>query len=221
MWSVRTWTCGVLSSVGCSSAGQRVSGVQRAGEEAAEWPGSCDVSAPPAGAAERCAPDEPGAPRLQDPRAAGGLTIQCGEFLFQGFWKVHWTKSVTFYSRLSLMFCKLLLVNFSSSKKKKKKNLQFKRISERSWYTMWYFFPRLEKCTFSAFLQIVTWKLQRNKCSLNVRVVCWRFAERDFPHNDLTQRQARACPELFDWVLFRNMEISSVKNVLKLLLYVQ
>lgn len=56
---------------GCSSARQGAPAVQRPGEEAAEWSGSCDRSSPASGAAEHGAQGEAQPTHRQDPPAAG------------------------------------------------------------------------------------------------------------------------------------------------------
>lgn len=56
---------------GCSSARQGAPAVQRPGEEAAEWSGSCDRSSPAPGAAEHGAQGEAQPTHRQDPPAAG------------------------------------------------------------------------------------------------------------------------------------------------------
>lgn len=61
-----SWFCGL------SGVGQRVSGVPREGEKAAEWSGSCDRPTPQARPAQYGPQDEPDPTHQQDPAAAGG-----------------------------------------------------------------------------------------------------------------------------------------------------
>lgn len=60
---------------GCSSAWQGVPAVQRQGEEAAEWTGSCDRPTPPPGATEHGAQDGTGPTRQQAPPTTGEQSI--------------------------------------------------------------------------------------------------------------------------------------------------